>query len=343
MTDAVFGHVPLAVLTRGDAIESVHYGSIAVVDADGRVVAACGDPQVLTFTRSSLKPLQALALLAHPRFPDFGLDLGAIAVLCASHSGEPRHVQAVLEVLARAGCHKEQLRCGTHPPFYLEALGQRPLQDDVYTPLQHNCSGKHAGMLALSVLLGAPTESYLAVDHPVQQCIRDAVADMTGVAAAQLACATDGCGAPNYAVPLAVLARGYARLVGGAGDTAIAQAAALACKAIVTHPEMVSGLRRLDLALTHWGQGDWIAKSGAEGVRAFACRSRGLGLAVKIADGAARAREVVSVELLRQLGAIEDIDATPLAWFAHTPVKNCHDEIVGEVRPVFTLREPARR
>ncbi|HET7032416.1 MAG TPA: asparaginase, partial [Casimicrobiaceae bacterium] len=161
-------HVPLAEVTRGSAVESIHYGSVAVVDREGRLLAAAGDPTFLTMTRSSLKPFQAMPFVAAGGPERFGYSKAQIALLCASHSGEPRHVEAVADMLARAGNSPGHLQCGTHAPYYYEVSGEVP-PPPPYSPLAHNCSGKHSGMLAHCVQCGYPRDSYLAVDHPLQQ------------------------------------------------------------------------------------------------------------------------------------------------------------------------------
>jgi L-asparaginase II len=206
-----FPHVPLAEVIRGGVVESVHYGAVAVVDRNGRLLHAAGDPHVLTFTRSALKPLQALPFVAGGGLDRFGFSKAQTALLCASHSGEPRHVEAVADMLARAGLEGTHLQCGTHAPGFYEARGEIP-PPPPYSPLQHNCSGKHSGMLAYCVQCGHAIDDYLACDHPLQVAIRRAVATFTGVAEERLVAGTDGCSAPNYAVPLSGLARAFARL-----------------------------------------------------------------------------------------------------------------------------------
>src|SRR6516165_1883104 len=179
------GHVPLASATRGGAVESIHYGSVAVVDRDGSVLAAAGDPRFLTMTRSALKPFQAMPFVAAGGPERFGYSKAQIALLCASHSGEPRHVDAVADMLARAGNSPGHLLCGTHAPYYYEVEGEIP-PPPPYSPLAHNCSGKHSGMLAYCVQCGLPRESYLAIDHPLQQAIRRAVCQFTSTPEADL-------------------------------------------------------------------------------------------------------------------------------------------------------------
>lgn len=335
------GHVPLAVATRGGIVEAVHYGSIAVVNPDGRILETCGDSQAVVFPRSSLKPFQAMPLVAHPQFSRLNFDSREIALCCASHSGEPRHAETVAEMLRKIGCRQQDLMCGTHPPLYFEAMDIRPRAEDVYAPVHHNCSGKHTGMLALSELLGAPIDSYVEVEHPVQQAIRAAVAHFSGVPAADLVVGIDGCSAPNFALPLAALARAYARLGRPEPEGPYGEAPRTIVESMVAHPEMVSGIKRVDLALAHAGHGDFVPKSGAEAVHAMLVRERQIGIAAKIADGAARALHVVIVETLRQLGLVGELADTPLECHARPPIRNWRGVTTGEVMPVFTLTSPS--
>jgi L-asparaginase II len=172
-------HVPLSVATRGDAIDGVHYGSVAVVDRAGRLLFAAGDPNYLTMTRSALKPLQAVPLVASGGVERFGFSTAQVALLCASHSGEPRHVSAVADMLAKSGSSVDELQCGSHAPGYYDVRGEIP-PPPPWSPLAHNCSGKHSGMLAWCVLCGAPKGTYLDFDHPLQQAVRESVSHFTG-------------------------------------------------------------------------------------------------------------------------------------------------------------------
>jgi L-asparaginase II len=340
VTDATLrvpAHVPLAVATRGGIVEAVHYGSIAVVDAGGRTLHACGDSEAVIFPRSSLKPFQAMPLIAHPEFAGLNFDSREIALCCASHSGEPRHAETVSEMLHKIGRRQQDLMCGTHPPLYFEAMDIRPRAEDIYTPVHHNCSGKHTCMLALSGLLEAPIDGYVEIDHPVQRAVRAAVAHFSGVPAENLVVGIDGCSAPNFALPLAALALAYARLGRTEPDETYGEAPRIIVEAMVAHPEMVSGMKRIDLALAHAGHGDFLPKSGAEAVHAMLVRGRGIGIAIKVADGAARALHVVIVETLRQLGLVGELADTPLERHARPPIRNWRGVTTGEVIPVFTL------
>jgi len=331
-------HVPLASATRGGIVEAVHYGSIAVVNRDGKLLRHCGDPHAIVFPRSSLKPFQAMPLVAHPDVHRFGFTPREIALICASHSGEPRHAEAVAAMLKKIDCEKRHLQCGVHPPLYFEAMEIKPHAEDVFTVLHHNCSGKHTGMLALSRLLNAPIDSYVELSHPVQQKIHDAVAYFAAIPKEQIVVGIDGCSVPNFAIPLTALARAYARLSSEQADERYGDAPRTIFAAMSAHPEMVSGLKRIDLALMHVGHGDWVAKSGAEAIHALAIRSQGVGIAIKIADGAARAVHVVIVEVLRQLGLINDISNSPLQTYARPKLTNWRGIETGEVLPVFQLK-----
>src|SRR5256885_8006829 len=240
---ALAAHVPLAIATRGAAIESIHYGSVAVVDRSGRLLYAAGDPDALTFTRSALKPVQALPFVAAGGVEKFRFAPEQVALLCASHSGEPRHVEAVADMLAKSGSFEADLQCGTHAPGFYEARGDLP-PPPPYSSLAHNCSGKHAGMLAYCAMCGDSKADYLRFDHPLQEAIRATVAALTGVPVADLVAGIDGCSAPNYAVPLARLALAYARLAAPAPDAVYGDAPEILARAMTAHPEMGSGERR---------------------------------------------------------------------------------------------------
>ena len=309
-------HAPLAAVTRGDAVESLHAGSVAVVDRHGRLLHAAGNPAFPTMTRSALKPFQAMPFVAAGGIGRFGYSAAQVALLCASHSGEPRHVAAVADMLAKAGSSASDLQCGTHAPRFHELRGE-PTPPPPYSPLAHNCSGKHSGMLAYCVQCGLPRESYLAGDHPLQQAIRRAVAHFTSTPEAELVAGVDGCSAPNYAVPLDRLALAFARLAARDDDAVYGPAPRILADAMTAHPEMVSGEGRSDLQLMRAGRGDWVAKIGAEGVQGIGIRGAGIGIAIKVADGNKRALRPVIASVLEQLQLVDAKCRAELAdWFA---------------------------
>jgi L-asparaginase II len=337
LTAAAPPHVPLARVTRGDAVDSVHYGSIAVVDRDGHLLFAAGDPHYLTTTRSALKPLQALPFVAGGGIERFGFSREQVALMCASHSGEPRQVAAVADMLERAGCTEAQLQCGIHPPLFYAARDELPPAGVKFTPLQHNCSGKHSGMLAYCRQCELPLDSYLAFDHPLQQAIRTAVAHLTGVAEASLVAGIDGCSAPNYAVPLDRLAYAFARLATDTADVRYGSAPAKLAAAMSAYPEMVSGAGRNDLILMRAGRGDWVTKVGAEGVQAIGIRSKGWGIALKVVDGNARGLHPATVATLDLLGLLEAGQRDALEGWREPIIRNYRGLVTGRVQPTVQL------
>ena len=332
---------PLVEILRGGIVESVHHGAVAVVDRDGRLLYAAGDPEVVTYTRSSLKPLQALPFVAAGGLDRYKLTVAQTALLCASHSGEPRHVEAAAAILAKAGNDASDLMCGTHPPVHYEVRGEIP-PPPPYSPLSHNCSGKHSGMLAHCAACGYDKRDYLAMEHPLQRQIRAAVSTMTGVPESALRAGIDGCSAPNYAMPLARLALAFARLASAGVDPDYGSAPRQLADAMTAAPEMVSGEGRSDLALSRAGRGDWVCKVGAEAVQAIGIRSRGWGIAIKVADGGRRALLPATIAALDQAGLLDAAARAALAPLAAPTLRNYRGLTVGEERPVVVLDKGAR-
>jgi L-asparaginase II len=323
-------HVPLVATTRGEAIECVHYGSIAVVDRSGRLVAGAGDPQSLNFTRSALKPFQALPFVEDGGMARFGFTSHELALMCASHNAEPLHLGIAKRILARVGAGEGDLQCGSHPPSIYAALGrtapERPPRRP-WSPLCHNCSGKHSGFLAWCRMHDRPLREYLAPDSPLQRRIRGTLERL--LPDTRLARGTDGCSAPNYAMPLERLALLYCRLATEDGALAALRFA------MMRHPDIVSGTGRMDLALMTTDK--WVAKGGAAGLQAIGAPERGLGIAVRIADGNPVALRAAAVEALRQLDLVKDPQKTPLAAFAGDVVRNDRGREVGRIEARFTL------
>ena len=330
-------HVPLAIVERGETPESIHYGSIAVVDVDGNLVASAGDPHAAMFTRSSLKPFQAVPVLASGASAAFDYGPPEIALMCASHSGEPRHVELAASMLERIGCGAGDLQCGTHVPYFYQWTERTPEPGATFTTLHHNCSGKHSGMLTWCRHCGQLIDRYLDPAHPLQVAIRASVAHFTATPETALRRGTDGCSAPNYALPLTGLARGFAQLARRNDDERYGDAPQRIFDAMSAHPGLVSGERRNDLALMQAGGGDWATKVGADGVQGIAVRSRGLGIAIKIADGNPRGLFPVTVAVLTQLGLIEKPEATPLAPYVEPVQRNLRGLVTGRVRTIVEL------
>jgi L-asparaginase II len=343
--ESASGYQPITHVLRGGFKESVHFGALAVTNAMGDVLYSVGDAQQFTFARSALKPFQAAPLLAAGGVKQLGLTMQETAVLCASHNGEERHAQAVASILRKADAQPSQLRCGCHMPFRFSWFDKQPAPGEQWSELHHNCSGKHAGMIAAARLTSASVENYIEPEHPVQTAARQALADCTGMAASEIIAATDGCSAPTYALPLAKLAQGYARLAtsglqagqGACQDHPFAEALSIAFDAMTKHPEMVSGEGRNDLAFTLAGGGDWVCKIGAEGVQAIGIRSLGLGIAIKVADGNMRGLHPAAISVLEQIGAMNETRRLQLAAWAKPPIYSAAGAVVGQLASVVAL------
>jgi L-asparaginase II len=332
-------HTPLIELTRGGTPENHYYGSVAVVDAQGRLLAQAGDPHRMTFTRSTLKALQALPLVLSGAPRQWGWTPQKLALLCASHSGEPMHVEQVEGMLGSVNVSYKRLQCGCHMPYYVEhGVGPAP---QVFDERQHNCSGKHAGFVACCVHHGWPVDSYVDPVHPLQQAVRRAVAQAAGLEESALRMGIDGCSAPNYAMPLSALARSYARLASGARDSEFGEAFEALGSAMAAHPELVSGTGRNDAAFMRAGRGDWVTKVGAEGVQVVGSRSRGEALAIKISDGNKPALYAATVEALDQLGWLDDAQRAELEPWRARDIRSVRGDVVGGRRPVFRLAPSA--
>ena len=330
--------VPLIETRRGGTQECLHFGALAVCDAQGRVLAHVGDPQWLGFTRSTLKPLQALPFLEAGGVQRFGFETRHVALMCASHSGEPMHVAVVEEMLAKAGVPWRTLQCGCHVPMFAEQGAWPPPEPGSYDERNHNCSGKHSGFLAWCVQHGHPQHNYLAPGHPLQQAIKRVVADVVGLAPEQLALGIDGCSAPNFAMPLANLARGFARIATGAKDPVYGPSFARLGEAMTAHPDLVSGTGRNDQAFMRAGRGDWITKVGADGMQVVASRQRGQALALKISDGNKTAVFAATIEALDQLGWLDGRQRDELRPWRAEAIANMKGTRVGERRPVFRIQ-----
>ena len=323
----------LVELTRGPAVESRHRGAAAVVDGRGKLAAAWGDIGCLVFPRSAIKPLQALALIESGAAEAYKLGDAELALASASHSGEPKHVDAVLGWLARIGLGVADLECGAHAPYSLAANEALWRAGKAPTAAHNNCSGKHSGMLSAARHLGEPTRGYIRFDHPAQQRWIRTVGEMCGVELAQAPRATDGCSIPTLAIPLRAIALGMARLATQEGLAAERRAAAKrVLAAVAARPDMVSGSGRFGTVVMEGSAGRILLKGGAEGVYCAAIPHLGLGVALKIDDGAARAAEVAVAAILRYLGALDDASWTALAPLCRPILRNWNSIEVGEMR-----------
>jgi len=340
----------LVEVRRGGITESWHRGHVIAVEPDGNVVAYLGVPQTtVTFLRSSAKPFQALPLLVSGAAERFGFTDREVALACASHNGEPIHTELAASMLEKIGLGPDALKCGIHEPYSLEVARELRERGEAPNVLQNNCSGKHAGMLALALHLGAPTETYIKPQNPVQLAIGKTIAQFADMPIEDLAVAVDGCAVPVFGMTVKAMALAYARLVSPpqSFDETTRRACARIVRVMSAYPELIGGTSdRLDTEIMRAAPGRLVSKVGAEGVYTAGvnpCEEwpRGLGLALKIEDGDdRRARPTVVVESLRQLGVLKDESLEAVARYAYFPVLNRPGDVVGEIRAEFELKRP---
>jgi L-asparaginase II len=315
---------------RGDVVESVHHASIAVVNLEGTLVHQAGRPSLVSFMRSAAKPFQALPFLETGAADAFGFRDEEVALAVASHNGESRHVKRVASMLDAIGARVDDLQCGRHAPFHkgtAEALG------DATTALHHNCSGKHAAMLATCLHNGWDTRTYLEPEHPLQRAILKALASNLGLRTTSIGLATDGCGVPCFAVPLHAAALGFAHLARPQeAPAASRQSLARIQKAMAKHPDLVAGDDRLDTHIARATDGRVLVKSGAEAFYGASLLDSGQGLALKIEDGTARAVAPLLIHTLSQLGALDESATKRLAEHVAPEIRNYAGRLVGRIQ-----------
>ena len=330
---------PMVRIHRGPITECIHRGHAAVVSAKNELLYEWGDAHLVTFARSTAKLIQALPVLESGAANRFGFTEAEIALLCASHSGEAEHVSAVLSVLTKLGRTADDLQCGVHEPYHKASAEAMRKSLTAPTSLHNNCSGKHAGMLALAVHQEAALDNYLSIDHPVQQRMLEAVSAMSGAPREQIHLGIDGCGVPVFGMGIHQLALAYARLGRPDGlPTDREEACRRLIAAIRKHPYYLAGSERFDTALIQATNGRIIGKMGAEGVFALTVPDEGLGVVLKIEDGAQRALYPAAVEILAQLELLREAELEALAAYHKPLIYNWQGTVVGRIEPDFKLR-----
>ncbi|HWH85122.1 MAG TPA: asparaginase [Burkholderiaceae bacterium] len=332
---------------RGSTVESAHRGALAIVDADGALLAALGDVDRPVFPRSAVKVLQALPLVASGAADALGLTDAELALACASHGGEALHAQTAAAMLMKAGLDPSALECGTHWPYDEAAARALAAHHESPSALHNNCSGKHAGFLCLACALhgGKPdlqrfARGYVGPEHPVMREVTAALQATTGHDLAATPRGTDGCSIPTFAIPLRALALAFARVGSGTGLSAEhARAAKRLRAAVAKAPFMVAGSGRFDSRVMERLGERVFCKVGAEGVYCAALPERGLGVAIKCDDGnTARAAEVVMAALIEALLALDDADAAFMRTLSDAPIVNWNGIEVGRLRAAPALR-----
>ena len=349
---------PVFELTRGNIVESTHFGAVAVVDSNGRMLAWYGDPKLVTFMRSSAKPFQALPFIEHGGDQTFHLTSKEIAIICASHEGTDEHVEVIKGIQTKVGVSESDLLCGTHLISHIPTVEAMRTRGEMVTANRNNCSGKHTGMLAHARMRGLPIADYINPEHPIQKSILETISEMCGIEAERVEIGIDGCSAPNFAMPLSNAALGFARLC---DPRSLSQERAAACRritsAMMANPVMVSGVGRFDTRVMEVCSKRILVKGGAEGYQgmgimpgALGAESPGIGIVFKVSDGDLstrdndghfrnRVRPAMALEILKQLGYVSENELEALAEFGpFKPVTNARKTVVGAARPVFTLK-----
>ncbi len=325
----------LVEVTRGPAVESLHRGTFAVVDAAGKIVWAAGDPRLPIYPRSAAKPLQALPLIETGAADRFGLGDRELALACASHKGEPEHIAAIRAWLARIGLDASCLECGAQPPRTARAAEKVIRDGTPLTAAYHNCSGKHTGFLTACVACNEGIRGYIEPGHPAQQRVTQALSEMTDCDLSRMQLGRDGCGAPVYRMPLQSLALGMARLADPSGLPEVrANAAHRLLGAMDAEPFYVNGTDGFTTEVMR-AVPNVRVKGGAEGVYAAALPEKGLGVALKIDDGAMRAAECAMAHILRQLGCFSGAQEAKLTRFLDPAILTDAGREAGAIKPVF--------
>ncbi|MBZ9681509.1 MULTISPECIES: asparaginase [unclassified Mesorhizobium] len=323
---------------RGAIVESAHRGAVAVFDADGKPVLEIGDTSKPVFPRSAVKAIQALPLVETGAADAYGFGNRELALACASHSGEPAHVELARSMLARAGLDGSALECGVHWPSNHDAEIALARADGLPNALHNNCSGKHSGFLCTCVHSGIAHRGYVRPDHALQEMVRDAMQAVTGAVHGPDERAVDGCSIPTYAVPLRSFALGFARMATAQGfGPERAKAAKRLLSACMAEPFFVAGTGRVDLLLMEAAPGRIFAKGGAEGVHCAAIPELGLGIAVKCDDGAGRAGDAIAAAVLARLLRADEALAAKLLELANAPIESRIGAKVGALRPTPAL------
>ncbi|ATW23675.1 asparaginase [Candidatus Formimonas warabiya] len=331
----------LVSVTRGPIQESCHRGHVAVVDTAGNVVSGFGDPNIVTFFRSAAKPIQILSLVESGALKQFGFSPQEVAIMAGSHTGEEFHIRTIQNILGKIDLPVTALQCGIHIPLHRNMLADANMEEEKkkFTPLHNNCSGKHVATLALCVFHKWSTEDYLNLSHPVQQLNLKTISGMSGIPEEKIHLGIDGCSAPVYGIPLRAMAFAYARLTAPHKLSATRQAACnYVSQAIMKHPEMSSGTGRLCARIMTAAKGKILAKLGAEAVYCLGLPRLGLGVAVKIEDGADRPIAPAVIEVIKQLDILSAEELANLADLHHPKITNHRDIVVGSINPVFVLQ-----
>jgi L-asparaginase II len=323
MKDPPMPNPIIAEVTRGGIVESRHTGAYAVVNGEGKIVKSAGDFATPIFPRSAIKAFQCVPLIESGAADHFGFTEEEIALACSSHNGEPEHVRVARSMLQKARSGEEHYECGAHWPSEIHARHDVVRGGGAALQVHNNCSGKHAGMLALARQLGADSKDYVKIDHPVQQAVAKTIAEYCDVDVEDLTWGIDGCSVPTWAFPLSNMALGFAKLTETPTGKRIIEA-------VRKFPFMVAGTGRFDTKLME-AVPRVLVKTGAEGVYCGCIPHANIGIALKCDDGAGRAAETAMAALLSSLDVWTAEEKATLQSFAHSDLTNWRKIHVGDV------------
>lgn len=324
-------------VTRGSLVECNHSVHIAVVNSEGELIYSYGDPKKVIYARSSVKPIQAIQVLETKADKAYDITDREISFMCSSHSGEPYHVDCTRQILKKADISVDKLNCGTHVPGNSQIYKELIESKEPLTQEHNNCSGKHSGMLISAKNLNEDLDTYLDINHPVQQRILENIAYVCNYEKEKIIIGIDGCGAPVHAMPLERFAYGFARL---ADPSKLEEKEVYAQKitsAMMKYPEMVAGRDRFCTALMRVCGDRIFGKAGAQGVYLVGDKNNNLGIAVKVEDGSGQATACATMEVLNQLDLITKEELKELENFANPKLLNARKDVIGQMRPSFQL------
>lgn len=330
---------PLVNVIRGNLVESQHWGHLAVTNREGKTLFSLGNPNVVAFWRSAAKPFQAIPLVERAGIEKYGFTGSEIALITSSHNGEPEHLKTLRNILDKLGLAESCLQCGPAFPMHTASAQNLIASGEKYAPAHNACSGKHAGMLALALLLNASLEDYIKKDHPVQQEMLKVIGEVCSLTPEQISLGVDGCGVPVFALPIRSMAMAYARfsLPEGCFSPARAKTLQIIRQAMTSHPYFVAGTDRLDTLLMETTKGRLVAKPGAEGVYCIGMVAEGTGLTLKIQDGHSRAIGPVVIHVLKRLGYLTEQEFHQMQHLYRPILRNHRGDEIGHLEVAFAM------
>lgn len=325
---------------HGEIVDLHHYGHIAVTDVDGNILWKLGDPNRVTYSRSSAKPMQAIPLVESGAIDEYGITEKELAVICASHSAEAFHTEAVLSILEKAGLDESYLQCGTHYPLAAYMEDKFKAEGIAPTPIHNNCSGKHSGMLSAAKMRNESLNDYCLPSHPLQVRITETIAEICEYPASRIVVGSDGCGVPVHAMPMYKFAQGYAKMskpetLGPDREKTVRRITS----AMTAYPEMVGGTNDFTTELMQAFGDRLFCKFGASAFFAIGLKSKGIGVAMKMEDGNPHIIPLAMLETLLQIGEITTDEALSLPSFKGMVSRNHKKEVIGKTVPSFVLEK----